>query len=123
MTMTPSTNCTAMWYLGLIDLDERVAPAARDRFGSASVCYAAAAEGARDEMANLSPDVSPGALVQQRQDYERRIANNLRQKARSALNTALLSDQLNDRESAERYARIALGYELTRERAQAVLER
>jgi len=121
--MNPGTNCPAMWYLGLINLDERLAPAARDMFASAAACYTEAAATAREDMANLPPDLSPEALEQQRRDYERRIADNVRQEARSALNAALLSQQLADREAAERFARIALGHELTRERAQAVLER
>lgn len=121
--MNPMTNCPALWYLGLIDLDERMMPRARDQFATASGCYASAAANAREEMSNLAPDLSPEALEQQRRELERRVADNLRQEARAALNASLLSQQMGDGESAEKYARVAVGHELTRERAQAVLDR
>jgi tetratricopeptide (TPR) repeat protein len=119
----PGTNCPALWYLGLINLDENMVPAARDQFAGASACYTVATSTARDDLANLPPDLSPEAAEQQRRDLERRIADNLRQVARAALNASLLSQQLADRASAEKYARIAVAHELTRDRAQAVLDR
>lgn len=121
--MNPGANCPALWYLGLINLDEQMVPNARDEFAAASACYTGAAAEARKELADLAPDLSPEALEQQQRDLGRRIADNLRQEARAALNASLLSQQLADRESAEKYARIAVAHELTRDRAQAVLDR
>jgi len=115
-------NCPALWYLGLINLDEQMVPASRDQFASASTCYTVAAAAARDELANLSPDLSPEATEQQRGELERRIVDNLRQVARAALNASLLSRQMADRATAEKFARIALEHDLTRDRAQAVLD-
>jgi tetratricopeptide (TPR) repeat protein len=119
--MNPATNCPAIWYLGLISLDEQMMRPARDGFADAARCYTEAAASARNELETLPPDLSPEALAQQKADVERRILDNQRQEARSALNTAMLSRQLSDREMAERYARVALGHDLTKERAQAVL--
>jgi tetratricopeptide (TPR) repeat protein len=112
-------NCSAVWYLGVLDVDERLWPAARERFTGATECYGAAA--AATEREELSPDLSPAALVQQQQERARRLANNLRQEARSALNVAMLSRQLGDRESAKRFAEIAMDHEFTHERAENVL--
>jgi tetratricopeptide (TPR) repeat protein len=120
---SPATNCPALWYLGLIDIDEGMSTGARDMFALASGCYSSAASMARAELESLPPDLSPEATAQQQRDLERRVADNTRQGARAALNTALLSQQLADRETAVRFAQIALGHELTRERAQSVLER
>jgi hypothetical protein len=91
-------------------------------FALASTCYANTASMTRAALDNLPPDLSPEARAQQRADLERRLADNTRQAARAALNTALLSQQLADRETAVRFAEIALGHELTRDRAQSVLE-
>jgi tetratricopeptide (TPR) repeat protein len=118
-----SANCPARWYLGAIDVDEQMWPPARDMFRTATDCYGEAAAQARADLEQLPVGLSPEAREQQQQDYTRRIADNARQQARSALNTALLSMQLGDKEEADRYARIALDHDLTRERAQEVLDR
>jgi tetratricopeptide (TPR) repeat protein len=116
-----SVNCPATWYLGVINVDERRLNPAREMFATASTCYRAALDGIAMEV--LAPDLSPQARQQQEQDRARRIADNERQEARSALNVALLSMQAGDPHSAERYARIALGHDFTRERAQGVIDR
>jgi hypothetical protein len=118
-----AANCPAQWYLALISVDEQQWMPARDGFAGASRCYRNAATRAREEAARIPEDLSPEARLQQEQEYALRIADHQRQEARSALNTSLLSLQLRDREQAAEFARIAIGHELTRERAQDALER
>jgi tetratricopeptide (TPR) repeat protein len=112
-------NCSAVWYLAVLDVDERLWPAARELFSHATECYRAAALAAEAE--ELSPDLSPEALVQQQQDRARRLASHRRQEARSALNVAMLSLQLGDRDAAKRFAEIAVYHDFPHERAENVL--
>ncbi len=116
-------NCTASWYLGLIGIDEMTWTPAQQLFRDATTCYEATIEALRVEMAQPQADLSPEALVQLQRDQARRMTDNQRQRARSALNAALVSLQLNDRDTAAQYARIATDHELTRDRANAALER
>jgi tetratricopeptide (TPR) repeat protein len=114
-------NCPAMWYLGLIDVDARNWQPGRDTFVNAAGCYTSAV--AAIETEDLPADLSPEALQQQQEDRARRLADNQRQVARSALNAALLSMQIGDRDTALRFAGIASTHELTKERAASVLSR
>ena len=114
-------NCPARWYLGLIAVDERNWQAGLAQFAEATGCYRAAAEAVVAE--EDAPDLSPEALAQQQADRARRLADNQRQIARSALNAALLAMQVDDRGTAARFAQVAAGHELTKERADDVLRR
>ena len=112
-------NCPALWYLGTINVDERTWSDGRDMFAEAARCYGLAVDVIANEQ--TAPDLSPEMRQWQEQDRARRLADNRRQQARSALNVALLSQQLGDRDQAREFAEIAAGHELTRDRAQGVL--
>jgi tetratricopeptide (TPR) repeat protein len=112
-------NCPARWYLGLIEVDERDWPAGLQEFAEAVRCYEFAVGAIEAEVD--APDLSPEALAQQQADRARRLADNQRQIARSALNAALLAMQVNDRDTAVRFAQVAAGHELTKARAEAIL--
>lgn len=118
---TNPENCPARWYLGLMEVDERDWPNGLREFSDATSCYRAAVSAIEAE--TDAPDLSPEALAQQQEDRARRLADNQRQVARSALNAALLALQVNDRDTAAGFAQVAAAHELTRERAEGVLRR
>ncbi len=114
-------NCTASWYLGFIKIEETAWPAAAEMFAYASSCYRDAAREFQADAAALSPELSPEARQYLGSDYDRRIADSLRQQARGAFNAAQALIRIGERARAVEHARIAAQHDDMRERAESLL--
>ena len=115
-------NCTAAWFLGLINADEALWVPASTMFASAASCYRDTADALQTEAAALPGDLSAEALTQQTADYDRRIAESFRQRASAAFNAALASVRLGDKPQAIEFAHIAASHDAMKDRAETLLQ-
>jgi tetratricopeptide (TPR) repeat protein len=119
--------CAAPWYLGLIGAERKQWTDASKVFGQAAACYRAAITVLQSELAaqtQVLGDSEEGRAVAA--EYERLIARQRLEEARSAFNVAYSSGQAGNRDTALDFARRAATHEAMKARALeliAVLER
>jgi tetratricopeptide (TPR) repeat protein len=114
-------RCTAHWYLGILDLDDRSWASALASFGQAADCYLNATESLRREMAQLPDDLPGEVRAAQLASLGDDVAVNNRQAGRAFFNAAQAALRLKDDAAALRYAKRASNYEEMRERAEAIV--
>ena len=116
-------RCTAHWYLGILDLDDRSWASALGTFSQAADCYLTATEALRREMSQLPDDLPEDVRSAQVSSLGDDIANNNRQAGRSFFNAAQAAVILKDNAAALRNAKMASTYEEMRERAESIITR
>jgi hypothetical protein len=115
-------QCTAHWYLGILDVDEKAWAPAVARSSTAAGCFERMADSLRREAMMLPPDLPEESKQQQLADYAESISANLLQAGRSWINAAQASLLLGDRAGALTHARSAAAYDGVKERATSLVQ-
>ena len=113
-----NTNCEAVWFAGLVHVDQQAWPAAAPKFSRAMTCFAGAAETARGEVARLE-QASYDETLKARQigAAQKRIETAEHRGAQAAFNAANAYVRLGDKSLALTHIDAAVTHPLLKEKA------
>ena len=116
-----NTNCEAVWFAGLVHVDQQAWPGAAPKFSRAMTCFGSAAADARAEIARLE-EASYDATVKARQigAAQKRIETSEHRGAQAAFNAANAYVRIGEKLLALTHIDAAATHPLLREKAQSL---
>lgn len=115
------TNCEASWTEGLVHVDKAAFAPGGERFARATACFTATVDDSRRELAAIDEATLAEAVKERRRAAARkRLDAADHRRAQSAFNAASCYARLARKDDAARYAAIAAGHPLMKEKAAAL---
>jgi tetratricopeptide (TPR) repeat protein len=115
------TNCEAVWFAGLVQVDLQAWPPAAPKFSRAMTCFASAATAARDEITRLE-QASYDETLKARQigAAQKRVETSEHRGAQAAFNAANAYIRIGEKTMALTHIDAAIAHPLLREKAQSL---
>jgi tetratricopeptide (TPR) repeat protein len=113
-----NTNCEAVWFAGLVHVDQQAWPTAAPKFSRAMTCFASAAAEARAEMARLeAATVDETFKARQIATAQKRVDTAEHRGAQAAFNAANAYVRIGEKTLALTHIDAALTHALLKEKA------